>query len=196
MKARIPEILLILSLFLPFKSNLPIQVLLCQIQAIRLTRRIEKQLAVDLEEDTDPDLQDLLIALWRDPENDSARAYLGLLAPHLGLVSQPILEIRRQIARNHFEYAKQAVDLLIKNQISLQEIKAAIFNGTTIDVEFPDKNETIYLIAGSTESGRTLHIKCCDRKQDLLQIIVAYDPEPEQWEENFSIRRNEHNGEW
>ena len=195
MKSRIPEILLVLALFLPFKSNLPIQVLLCQIQAIRLTRRIEKQIAVDLEEDTDPDLRDILVALWRDPENDSARAYLGLLAPHLGLVSQPILEIRRQISRNHFEYAKQAVDLLIKNQISLQEIKAAIFNGTTIDVEFPNQDETIYLISGCTKSGRTLHVKCRNRKQDLLQIIVAYDPNPEQWEENFTLRRNEHNGE-
>lgn len=195
MKARIPEILLILSLFLPFKSNLPIQVLLCQIQAIRLTRRVEKQLAVDLEEDTDPDLRDLLVALWRDPENDSARAYLGLLAPSLGLVIQPILEIRRKIACKQFEYTKQAVDLSIRNQIGTDDIKSAIFNGKTIDVEFVDNNETIYLISGCAESGQFIHVKCRDRKQDLLQIIVAYDPEPEQWEENFSIRRNEHNGE-
>jgi len=94
MKPNVPELLLVLYIFLPFNNGALIaSVLLGQIQAIHTARRAEKKLNLDLdldlENDTDEALKDFLVALWFNPTNATAYAYLGLLKPHLGLLNHP-----------------------------------------------------------------------------------------------------------
>ncbi len=59
------------------------QILLSQTHAIRIARRAEKKLSLDLDSNGDEGLDKFLSALWFDPGNAAAYAYLGLLAPHL-----------------------------------------------------------------------------------------------------------------
>ena len=83
MKPNVPELLLVLYIFLPINDALIASVLLGQIQAIHTARRAEKKLDLDLENDTDQALRDFLVAFWFNPVNATAYAYLGLLRPHL-----------------------------------------------------------------------------------------------------------------
>ena len=96
MKPNVPELLLVLYIFLPFNNGALIaSVLLGQIQSIHTARRAEKKLNLDLdldldlENDTDEVLKDFLVALWFNPTNATAYAYLGLLRPHLGVFNHP-----------------------------------------------------------------------------------------------------------
>ncbi|MEQ9552541.1 MAG: hypothetical protein RIM23_23370 [Coleofasciculus sp. G3-WIS-01] len=89
MKPNVPELLLVLYIFLPLNNALMASVILCQIQAIHTTRRAENELDLELGNDTDKALRDFLVAFWFNPTNATAYAYLGLLRPHLGLFNHP-----------------------------------------------------------------------------------------------------------
>ncbi|AFY76720.1 hypothetical protein Ple7327_1328 [Pleurocapsa sp. PCC 7327] len=67
MKPKIPELLLVLYLFLPIKSALVAQILLCQIRAIHIARQAEKKLDLELDNDTDEALREFLVAFWFNP---------------------------------------------------------------------------------------------------------------------------------
>jgi hypothetical protein len=200
MKPRIPELLLIFYIVLPIKaevsySALVAQVLLCQIRAIRTARQAEKKLDLDLDNDTDKALREFLVSFWFDPGNAAAYAYLGLLAPHLGLFNHPVLEIRRQVASNKFEFSKHAVDQSIMHQIRANEIEEAIANGQLIEDYSNDKQNSSYLIYGLTQAQRPIHVKCSYPTRPFLKIIAVYEPDPEQWDDNFTMRRSDSNDE-
>ena len=91
MKLIIPELLLFFLFLLPPKNTLVAQVLLCQIRSIHAAHQAEKKLDVDLDNDTDEALREFLVSLWFDPGNATAYAYLGLLAPDLGLLNHPVI---------------------------------------------------------------------------------------------------------
>jgi hypothetical protein len=179
---------------LPVKSPLVAQVLLCQIKAIHVARQAEKMLDQDLDNDTDKALRGFLGSFWFNP-NAAAYAYLGLLAPHLGLFSHPIIEIRRKIASNKFEYSKLALDQSILNQIRANEIEEAIANGKLIEEYSNDKHGSSYLICGLTQTERPIHVKSSYHTRPFIKIIAVYEPDSEQWDDNFIMRRNDNNGE-
>ena len=80
------------------RSPLIAQMILCQIKSICIAQQAEKKLDQDLDNDTDQALRDFLVSFWLNPGNAAAYAYLGLLAPYLGLFRYPIIEIHRKIA--------------------------------------------------------------------------------------------------
>lgn len=197
MRPRTPELLLVFYIFLPMRSPLVAPVLLCQIKAIHAARKAEEKLIqdLDLDNDTDQALRGFLGSFWLNPDNAMAYAYLAMLAPHLGLFNQPMIEIRRKIAKKKLEYSKHAVDQSILNQIKIDEVEEAIVNGKLIEENFTPKGSSSYLICGLTEAGRPLHIKCSDYTRPLIKIISVYEPDSERWDEDFTIRRTNNNDE-
>ncbi len=149
-----------------------------------------QKLDVDLDNDTDEALREFLVSLWFDPGNTTAYAYLGLLAPDLGLFNHPVMEIRRNVASDKFEFSKHAVDQSIMHQIQVNEIEEAIANGQLIEDYSNNKYNSSYLICGFTQSQRPIHIKCSYPNRPLIKIIAIYEPDPERWSENFSIRKS------
>lgn len=87
-----PVILLFLWLILPVGGRqarfLSAQVLLSQSSAIQATRRAEKELDSDLDNNSDKAFDSLLSALWLAPSNTTAGAYFGLLGPRPGWFNQ------------------------------------------------------------------------------------------------------------
>lgn len=83
MKAKLPEILMILYMLLPIKSSIVAQIILSQIRGIYISRQAEKKLNIDLENETDTDetFRQFLSAFWYYPDNRMTCAYLELLAP-------------------------------------------------------------------------------------------------------------------
>ncbi|MEL7227637.1 MAG: hypothetical protein AAGL17_23095 [Cyanobacteria bacterium J06576_12] len=81
MNLKVPEILLVLYIFLPVTGNALIaQVLLCQVKSIRLSQRAERALLQ--EDETEQGLKDLLRSLWFSGSNTTAYAYFMLLEPN------------------------------------------------------------------------------------------------------------------
>lgn len=195
MKPRIPEVLLILYIFLPMKSALIAQILLCQIRAIHTARQAEKKLDLDLDNDTNEALREFLTSFWFHPGNASAYAYLGLLAPYLGLFNHPVIEIRRKIMSNKLEFSKHAVDHSIIHQIRINEIEEAITSGQLIEAYSSAKHTLSYLICGLTQTERPIHIKCSYHTRPLIKIIAMYEPDSDQWDDNFIMRRSHSNDE-
>ncbi len=184
------------------------QVLLTQIKAIHINRRAEKNLGLALENDNDEVFREFLSALWFDPGNAAAYTYLGLLAPYLGLLNYQngnrmtdkdftleIEEIHRKIANNDFEFAKHAVDQSILRQIRVQEIKDVISNGQLIEDYPNDKYGPSCLMGGLTQAGRPIHVQCSYPIRPLVKIITVYEPDPDRWNDDFTIRRIDNDDE-
>ncbi len=181
MKSRNPELLLFFYILLPLNYEVA-QVLLCQIRSIYTARQAENKLDLDLDLDldnnTDEALREFLVSFWLNPGNTATCAYLGLLAPHLGLFNHPTMEIRRLVANNKFEFSKHAVDQSIIYQIGVNEMAEAIANGQLIEEFFNDKHDSSYLICGLTQNQRTICIKCRYISQPFMRIIAMYESDP------------------
>jgi len=101
-----------------------------------------------------------------------------------------IEEIRYKIANNQFELSKHAVDQSISRQIRLQEIREAIANSQIIEDYPNDKYAPSCLICGLTKTGKTIHIQISYPSRPLVKIITVYEPDPQKWNNDFTIRRN------
>ncbi|WP_017314513.1 DUF4258 domain-containing protein [Mastigocladopsis repens] len=104
-----------------------------------------------------------------------------------------IEEIRRKVASEEFEFSKHAVDQSILRQIRVREIKEAIANGQVIDDYPKDKYGPSCLICGLTEAERPVHIQCSYPTRALIKIITIYEPDPKQWNDDFTNRRSNNN---
>jgi hypothetical protein len=101
-----------------------------------------------------------------------------------------IEDIQDKIANNQFELSKHAVDQSISRQIRLQEIRKAIFNGQIIEDYPDDKYAPSCLICGLTKAGKTIHIQTSYPSRPLVKIITVYEPDPQKWNNDYTIRRN------
>lgn len=100
-----------------------------------------------------------------------------------------MLEIRRKFAEEQFEFSKHAVDQSILRQIRVQEIREAIANGQVIEDYPEDKYEPSCLIFGSTQAQRPIHVQCSYPSRPLVKIITVYEPDPQQWNNDFTQRK-------
>jgi len=104
-------------------------------------------------------------------------------------MSTLILEIRRKIAEDQFEFSKHTVDQSILRNIRLQEIREAIAKGKVIEDYPEDKYGASCLIFGFTGSRRLIHIQCSYPARKIIKIITVYQPDPQRWNHNFTQRR-------
>ena len=77
---------------------------------------------------------------------------------------------------------------MAQRHISLAEVKEVIMNGEIIE-EYPDDYPyPSCLVVGYTVKGRMIHtvIGIGDEK---LWLITVYEPDPEQWSEDYRVRK-------
>ncbi|MEA5501175.1 DUF4258 domain-containing protein [Limnoraphis robusta] len=110
-----------------------------------------------------------------------------------GEFTRKLEEITRKITNDEFEFSKHAVDQSILRQIRVDEIKQAISNGKLIEDYPNDKYGPSCLIAGLTQAQRPIHVQCSYPTRPLIKIITVYEPDPERWNEDFTIRRMSNN---
>lgn len=106
-----------------------------------------------------------------------------------------IEEIRNKVANDEFEFSKHAVDQSILRQIRVTELKEAILNGQMIEDYPNDKYGPSCLICGITTAERPIHIQCSYPSRPLIKIITLYQPQPNKWDYNFTIRVSDYNNE-
>ncbi len=104
-------------------------------------------------------------------------------------MNEKIIELRRKVAENRFEFSKHAVDQSILRKIKIQEIQEAIANGQIIEDYPNDKYGPSFLIFGFTSAQRPIHVQCSYPSRPLIKIITVYEPSLEKWDSKFTKRR-------
>jgi len=71
--------------------------------------------------------------------------------------------------------------------ISTDEVRDAIVHGEVIE-EYPQDQRGESCLLLHVKLHRALHV-VCSPKDEYLAVITAYLPSPEQWSEDFKVRR-------
>ena len=101
-------------------------------------------------------------------------------------------EIRRRIRARQYEFSGHAVDQSILRGISVGEMEEAIAAESEVIEDYPDdKYGPSCLILACTASGRPLHVLCSHPTRPLIKIITVYEPDPDQWVDGRTRRRDE-----
>ena len=189
---RKPGMLIILYILLP-KAVPSAQIVLCQVRALQAARRCEQNFDLDLENNPNKALKNVLKSLSFDPLNTTARAYLGLIAPQLGLFDYAIDKIRQKIANDRFELSNLALTNSIVNRIHVKEIKEVIANGCIVKEYSNGKYSSGYAIEGSTQADRLVRIKCGKYTRSQIKIIALSEVDIELENDRDIIEENTNN---
>jgi hypothetical protein len=97
-------------------------------------------------------------------------------------------EIRAKFAQDEFEFSKHATDQSILREITVQEIREAVTEGTVIEDYPDDKYGPSCLLFGLTSANRPLHVQCSYPSRPIVKVITVYEPDPSEWID-YRVRR-------
>ncbi len=190
---RKPGMLLVLYILLPVKTAPIGQILLCQVRALQAARIAEQNFELDLENNPNETLKNVLRSLFFDPLNTTARAYVGLIAPQLGLFDYAIDKIRQKIVNNKFEFSNLALTSSIVDRIQVKEIKEVIANGRIVKEYFNGKDRSGYTIEGFTQTDRQIRIRCGNYTRSQIRIIAISEVDIELENDRYIIEEHTNN---
>ena len=101
-----------------------------------------------------------------------------------------IEQIRGSCNNGKIEVTGHMLQCLAQRHISFAEVKEVIMNGEIIE-DYPDDFPyPSCLVFGYTVKRRVIHtvVGIGDSK---LWLITAYEPDPEQWSEDFRVRKEQ-----
>ena len=99
-----------------------------------------------------------------------------------------IEDIRSRCKDDKIEVTAHVLLRFQQRSISYTEIKEVIMNGEIIEDYPEDYPYPSCLIFGYTVHNRVLHV-VVGMSEDKLWLITAYQPNPEQWSEDFRVRK-------
>ncbi|MCK6561013.1 DUF4258 domain-containing protein [candidate division KSB1 bacterium] len=102
-----------------------------------------------------------------------------------------IEEIHKHLESGQFEFSFHAFKRTVERNISESEIREIAENAEIIEDYPEDKYAPSCLLLGFTKSGRPIHIQVTRIETDegLIKIITIYQPEEDEWINNYSMRR-------
>ena len=102
-----------------------------------------------------------------------------------------IKEIREHLKFGQFEFSFHAFKRTVERDISESEIREIAENAEIIEDYPEDKYAPSCLLLGFTKLGRPIHIQVTriETAEGLIKIITIYQPDEEEWINNYSVRR-------
>lgn len=100
-----------------------------------------------------------------------------------------IQHIREKVRKGKYRVSFTHTEKLREREIELAEIEEAISMGEIIEAYPDDPRGPSCLIFGFSHQGRPLHIVCGDLEDNKILVITAYEPNLEEWEEDWKTRR-------
>lgn len=96
--------------------------------------------------------------------------------------------IRERVAGGAYVISFTHTEKLRRRRISAQDIERAIQNGTIIE-DYPDdpRGQSCLILGRSGE--RPIHAVCGWLEADEILIITAYQPDPDEWESDWTTRK-------
>jgi hypothetical protein len=95
-------------------------------------------------------------------------------------------EIRQKVKEGKYHGSFTHTEKIRRRRIGVREIEEAISKGEIIEDYPRDHRGPSCLILGFTHEGRPLHVVCGKAEEE---IIIAYEPQPAEWEEDLRTRR-------
>ena len=96
--------------------------------------------------------------------------------------------IKSHILNEEIYWTKHCLNRLNQRNISILDVKTAIFKGKIIEYYFEDYPYMSCLILGYTLKDIAIHIVCGIEK-DSIYIITVYYPDSKEWKEDKKTRR-------
>lgn len=97
--------------------------------------------------------------------------------------------IKEQVREGNYQLKLYALERASSRGIDPLEIKEALLNGEIIEDYPDDKRGKSCLVNGKTGSGRYLHL-VCGIAYNILWIITVYEPDPKEWIDSRTRRKN------
>ena len=102
-----------------------------------------------------------------------------------------IKAIRNKVKEGRYIISFSHTDKMRLRKIEAEEIEEAIFNGMIIEPYPDDPRGPSCLIMGFSNQNRPLHVLCGKIEDNEILIITAYEPDPNEWEEDWMRRKRE-----
>ena len=96
--------------------------------------------------------------------------------------------IIRSIQKRQIYWTEHCLYRLNKRNISVLDVKKAIYNGKIIEYYNNDYPYPSCLILGHDANKKVLHI-VCGINNNIVYIITAYHPNIDKWEDDMKTRR-------
>lgn len=96
--------------------------------------------------------------------------------------------IREKVSQGKYVIAFTHTEKLRRRRIEADDIEQAIKRGTIIEKYPRDPRGASCLILGLV-GDRPLHVLCGQLEAEEILIITAYEPDPEEWEAGWRVRK-------
>lgn len=102
-----------------------------------------------------------------------------------------IEEIREHLKSGKYEFSFHAFKRTVERNIRESEIREIAENAEIIEDYPEDKYAPSCLVLGFTQLGGPVHIQVTriETGEDLIKIITIYQPDEEEWINDYSARR-------
>lgn len=97
--------------------------------------------------------------------------------------------IRAAAQSGDLELTHHATEKMAERDILMKEIRQATMSGRIIERYEEQGASPCCLMMGITDTGRPLHVVFCD-KRTFISVITVYQPDPDRWNEDWSVRRS------
>ncbi len=85
-------------------------------------------------------------------------------------------------------FRAHATSRMLERDILLSEVRDVLLQGEVIE-RYPDDRPFPSRLVLGWAAGRALHVVAADDAGSLTFVITAYEPDPDEWEPGFRIRR-------
>lgn len=101
-----------------------------------------------------------------------------------------ILVLRRYFESDNVLISDHAAMRFRQRGIKTKEIRFVVNNGEIIEQYPEDFPFPSCLILGKTPDGKTVHVVMSD-EGSMSRVITAYYPDPEKWDSQFKVRKEQ-----
>jgi hypothetical protein len=99
--------------------------------------------------------------------------------------------IRELAVRDRIAFKKHSLLRMHQRGIGVDDVRTALISGQVVETYEADKPLPSCLILGYTQNNRPIHaVIAPDEAEEMLWVITVYEPNIEDWEEDFRMRRN------
>ena len=97
-------------------------------------------------------------------------------------------QIRNLCSSASLRWTNHVLIRLMQRNISMDDVESALMSGEIIEQYPNDYPYPSCLVLGITPNETVLHVVCGIGENELW-LITAYYPDPEEWENDFKMRR-------
>jgi hypothetical protein len=97
--------------------------------------------------------------------------------------------IREKVSQGKYIISFTHTEKLRQQRIKAEDIEQTIHIGTIIE-DYPEDRRGASCLVSGLVGKRPLHVVCGRLEAEEVLIITAYEPDPEEWENDWATRKS------